>query len=222
MPGFLDPQAPSVDAEYSRYLEGDVLGKIIFKNFLLNAIGLHEESICIPISRYGDIKADRRPKADALIREGGNWLDVEIKCARINIANKTLGYTRANWAFSNILKSPGKESKQYDMLFAVGIEIMGHEHPDYWRYLALVKAARSKSGIIINMDAKPHEPEYLSLCSFFILPFHQIQHNCFRVMVDQVSRCYLRPHHSWGFEQERLVALWKSCVEQACCQQEKG
>lgn len=38
MAGFLDKNAPSPESEYSRYLDGDILGKFLPKAFLL--IGL--------------------------------------------------------------------------------------------------------------------------------------------------------------------------------------
>jgi hypothetical protein len=38
MGGFLDPNAVSTEAEYTRYLDPDVLGKIILKNFAVNVL----------------------------------------------------------------------------------------------------------------------------------------------------------------------------------------
>jgi hypothetical protein len=36
MPGSLDPKSPTVEAEYARFIDGDVLGKLVFKNFVVN------------------------------------------------------------------------------------------------------------------------------------------------------------------------------------------
>jgi hypothetical protein len=39
MSGFLDPHAVSIKAEYARYLDADILGEIVFKNFAMNVLG---------------------------------------------------------------------------------------------------------------------------------------------------------------------------------------
>ena len=54
MSGFLDKGAPSTEAEYIRYLEGDIFGKIIFKNFALNILKIPERDVKIPIGKWGD------------------------------------------------------------------------------------------------------------------------------------------------------------------------
>jgi hypothetical protein len=55
MSGFLDEFAASIEAEYTRYLDPDLLGKIVFKKFALNVLGIEKDSIKIPLSRHGDL-----------------------------------------------------------------------------------------------------------------------------------------------------------------------
>jgi hypothetical protein len=65
MSGFLDPNAPSIEAEYPRYINGDIRGKILFKNFLLHRIGISPENIYIPLGRYVSWGAQNRPRKGA-------------------------------------------------------------------------------------------------------------------------------------------------------------
>lgn len=215
MAGFLDPKAPSVEAEYVRYLEGDIFGKILFQNFAMNIWSLKSNQIKIPIGRYGDIGADATPRADALVLVGKKWLDVEIKFCRINIANKTRGDTEHNWAFTHILKTPAKEEKKFDILFAVGAEILGLEHPDYWSHLAAVSKAKAKKGIQVGVNALPHQKEYLNLCGTYIMPFHAIPTNHFRVTLGAIKGNHLFNRFSWGWDVERCRKLWHSAVAEA-------
>ncbi len=43
----------------------------------------------------------------------------EVKCARINIANRSRGGMAENRAFQGLLTSPGKCDKEYDVLIAI-------------------------------------------------------------------------------------------------------
>ena len=45
MPGFLDRCAPSFEAEYLRYLDMDLFGKILFKNLATNVLGILEANL---------------------------------------------------------------------------------------------------------------------------------------------------------------------------------
>jgi len=134
MPGFLDPHAPSVAAEYA--VSGEV------------------------ISDHGD----------GYVRTGQRTTTFEIKCARINIANRSQGAAEENWAFANLLASPGGAPKQYDVLIAVGILVLGLEDSRYWDRLETIRARLSAEGRNVNLSALPHEATFLSICSFFILP----------------------------------------------------
>jgi hypothetical protein len=51
MSGFLDADAVSVEAEYTRYINPDVLRKIVLKNFAINILGLQDRQVRIPLSR---------------------------------------------------------------------------------------------------------------------------------------------------------------------------
>lgn len=149
MAGFLDKTAPSTESEYSRYLDGDILGKILAKNFLVNRLGYSHDAVFIPVGRYGD--ADNKyAKSGLVVRDPGDGhvqtdagvLTFEIKCARINVANRHLGQKAGNWAFTNILRSPGKAEKGYDLLIAIGVLVLGLEDSRYWDNL---KSSNSRS-----------------------------------------------------------------------------
>ena len=88
MPGFLDKSAVSVEAEYTRYLDPDILGKIVLKNFAMNVLGIDERHIRIPISRQGDL-GNYKDFCDAGIRVGSRTYSVETKCSRHNVAKKS-------------------------------------------------------------------------------------------------------------------------------------
>jgi hypothetical protein len=68
MAGFLDPRAPSIEAEYARYLDADILGKIVFKNFLIHRAGAAQAPLHIPLGRYGD----RDESAPAVMMRGSS------------------------------------------------------------------------------------------------------------------------------------------------------
>ena len=138
MSGFLDANAPSVDVEYSRYLDGDILGKLIAKNFLRNRIGYQHDHIVIPVGRHGDARSKYaqagkvdRDAADGRVKTKKGDVTVEIKCARINIANQCNGRELENWAFGDILLSPTKKQKKYDVLIAIGLRTLGLENGRY-------------------------------------------------------------------------------------------
>jgi hypothetical protein len=118
MSGFLNQIAPSVELEYSRYLDGDVLGRILTKNFLVNRLGYQIDNVVIPVGRYGDAGIKyatdgvvAHDPGDGYVNTSIGPLAFEIKCARMNIANRHIGQQAENWAFTNILRSPGKAEK---------------------------------------------------------------------------------------------------------------
>jgi hypothetical protein len=214
MPGFLDQRAPTVQSEYARYIDGDILGKIVFKNCLLNLLGIPSSSITIPLGRHGD--ADSGGSDDATVLVGRRKLSIELKSARFNIANKKYGQTKENWAFANLLKDPKTRSKRsYDIAVAIGLRVLGLENPNYWSYFDAVLHGYTSQGIAIDASTMPHEPGYLALCSFFIIPFAQVKTNYFRVTVDALPQSPYRLFHAWGFEKDRLKALWRSATSKS-------
>ncbi len=227
MAGFLlDASAPSREAEYVRYLEGDIFGKILFRNFAINVFGLKEEQIDIPIGKWGDIGVDA-PHADARVKIGDRWLDVEIKFSRINIANKTNGHVKHNWAFGALLYSPKndrlkedidnkKEKKHYDILFAVGAEILGLEHPKYWQHLEHISVSRAQQGIKVSTDALPDQQEYRCLCGVFLVPFDELDgddRNYFRRNLERIDKEALSERFAWGWQMDRCQSLWRHATQ---------
>jgi hypothetical protein len=63
MQGFLDPSAPSILAEYSRYLDSDILGKILFRNFFLNVLKFRENEIYVPLGFKLSAQFDKEIRA---------------------------------------------------------------------------------------------------------------------------------------------------------------
>jgi hypothetical protein len=86
MPGFLDPNAVSVEAEYTRYLDADVLGKIVLKNFAINVLGLDARDIRIPVSRHGDV-GNYKDFCNAGIRIHGRLIALKLS-ARVTSSPK--------------------------------------------------------------------------------------------------------------------------------------
>lgn len=214
MPGFLDQSAPSPEAEYSRYLDGDILGKLIAKNFLMNRVGYSANDIYIPVGRYGD--ADIKFGSGAITRDPGDGhiqtpsgkITFEIKCARINIANRHAGQTAENWAFTNIRLSPAKVHKKYDILIAIGVLVRGMEDSSYWGHLKRVQEEYKSKGLDVVLDAKPHESAFLNICGFFVVPFGEIPTNFFRLTIPRISKSatYSR-FFAWGHDMDRCKSV---------------
>jgi hypothetical protein len=213
MPGFLDERAPKVDAEYGRYMDGDILGKFLFKNFILNRAKVPTSDLHIPVGRFGDVGTSWTCGADAQVRIDGKWKEIEIKCARVNIANKTRGGSTENWAFNKILETTSGESKQFDLACFIAVRTLGLEDPNYWPYLATLNKEYSRYDIPFKCDALPHEVEFLSLCSFIIVPHSRLVSNYFRVMLSTLSTGEYSNYHAWGHELRRCRLIWNSAVK---------
>lgn len=221
--GFLDRSAPDITAEYSRYIDGDVLGKLIVRNLLVNRLGHPPEKVFTPVGRYGDAKV-KYAKAGAVVHDPGDGhvevsgkrVTFEVKCARINMANRFRGDASSeNWAFTNLLASPGKKLKTYDVLIAVGVRVLGLEHEHFWPYLELQRKKLQAQGRPFELHTRPHEPEYLSLCSFFMLPRSRVMANGFRTHLASVSSCRYAAYHARGYDTEACRATWLRAVELA-------
>lgn len=214
MAGFLDSFAPSIAAEYTRYIEGDALGKILFKNFLRHRIGVTDEQIYVPRGRHGDVEADRVIKAGAQVSLNQSWKDIEIKCARINKANRYRGADKEDWAFTSLLTTGrNKEPKNYDIAVAIVVRVLGHEESAYWDYLQLRADALRKQQIEFGIDCLPHEDTYLNLCGFFVIPYSQIETDYFRVHFTALSHCRYHRFFAWGHNPDRCRQIWLSAIE---------
>jgi hypothetical protein len=153
MSGFLDATAPSIEAEYGRYTDGDLLGKLITRNLLINRLEYGPEAVYIPVGRYGDATkmyavpgTVAQDPGDGHVEIEGQQITFEVKCARLNIANRSAGQTAENWAFVNVQHSPGKAEKSYHVLIAIGVYALGLEDGRYWNHLLATHERLSKLG----------------------------------------------------------------------------
>lgn len=219
MVGFLDKNAPSPEAEYSRYLDGDILGKILAKNFMINRAGYRFENIFVPVGRYGDAETKYLDSNQVVVDPGDGYIETEIgkvtfeiKCARINIANRDKGRVAENWAFNNILTSPGKTKKKYDLLIAIGVDLLGLENAKYWEHLQNSKNKLQESGRSFSLETQAHQVDFLDICSFFIIPFNKINTNYFRVTLSAISKSLYCQNLASGSDSERCMAVWKGAL----------
>jgi hypothetical protein len=145
---------------------------------------------------------------------GSRSITFELKCARINIANRSNGAKLENWAFVNLQRSPGKAEKQYDVLIAIGIAALGLEDGRYWEYLNTTFATLRANGHAAKVDALPHEAEFLSLCSFFIIPRTRLKTNYFRVHLHCLTTSYYSSFHAWGHDQLGCRQKWSAAISE--------
>lgn len=215
MAGFIDPQAPDILTEYSRFVGDDFLGKVIFKNFLLNRIGILHDQIHIPRGRHGDVGAQDKSAADARVRIELGSLNVEVKCARINVANRSRGDKNENYQFFGWTRTRDLlKAKEFDLAVAICVGVPGIEESGYWEYLPAKQQALSKRGIEFNATAFPHEAVFLNVCSFFILPRHAIQSNQWRVTFSGTGKSK-SPYwyaHAWGYDRVDCLKKWNNAL----------
>ena len=220
MAEILDPLAPSESAEYARYLDGDLIGKILTRNLLVNRFGYKSESIFTPLGRYGDARVKYSQSGvlhdpgDGHIEIDGMRITFEVKFARINIANRARGDTKKNWAFINLKNSPGKAEKKYDILIAIGALTLGLEDENYWLDLNSVLGGLHMRALPANINAMPHELDYLSLCSFFIIPMNKLPTNYFRVNVDSIESSQYGQYRAWGHDEARCKEVWVNALSE--------
>lgn len=147
MPGFLDPNAVSIEAEYTRYLDSDILGKIVLKNFAINVLGLDSRDIRAPVSRHGDV-GNYKDFCDAGIRIHGRTYSIETKCSRHILAKKTRVVSPSpRWNFGKLLYSARsrRQRTDYELLFAVGVDSPGFEDSEaYWKHLHSMRTRHLK------------------------------------------------------------------------------
>lgn len=213
MPGFLDSHAPSIKAEYTRFLNPDILGKIILKNFALNVLGLPADYIRTPLSRHGDL-GTYKDSVDANIRFKNRWYEVETKFSHHVVAKrcKTRPYPR--WLFSRALRSGRKDGNPYDLLFGIGLNLPGMEDSiGFWKELEALKYSHEAEGRQFDVDAAPHEPAFLARCGIFILPRNTIRVNQIDITIGTLSR---RPEYNffaWGYDSSGLLRVWESATK---------
>lgn len=218
MAGFLDPFAKSVEAEYTRYLADDILGKIIFKNFALNVLGVKTKDVSVTISRHGDT-GTRRDSSDAEVRFQGRSYIVEAKISRwlVQKRNKTSPINR--WQFSKLKRSQsGTARNDYDLVFAVGIDAPGLEDSrGFWlHYNTQVRSAKL-AGESCGLSTWPHKPEFLKHCGIFVLPRDLVLSPDFPnspyITVRTVGTHRCADFFAWGHDIPRLKSVWHRAVD---------
>jgi hypothetical protein len=216
MSGFLDPYAVSIKAEYTRYLDADLLGKIVFKNFARNVLGIKEESIRIPLSRRGDL-GTYKDSADAGIRFENRSYSVETKISRWCVQKRNKIDPIPRWAFSGLKHSAkGTERGQYDLVFAVGINAPGLEDSiGYWRHLHSLKKEAEKEGRDFDLSVWPHEPEFLNQCGIYVLPrqfiFKYLKNTPY-ITIRTIPERRDYDFFSWGHDISRLRKIWQRAI----------
>ena len=144
----------------------------------------------------------------------GMAVTFEVKFARINIANRYLGSTgKKNWAFVNMKQSPGKTPKQYDILIAIGLLTLGLEDDKYWSDLKQIHENLRAEGRVEKLGALPHESEFLSICSFFVMPMNVMPANACRINLDSVEKRQFAKYRAWGYDEARCKAVWNAALD---------
>jgi hypothetical protein len=217
MSGFLDPYAVSIEAEYSRYLDADLLGKILFKNFALNVLGIKDDAIRIPLSRQGDL-GNYKDLSDIGILFENRPYRIETKISRWVVQKRNKINPIPRWAFSGLKHSAnGTERSQYDLVFAAGIHAPGLEDSlGYWRHLYSLKAAAKEEGRDFDLSAWPHEHKFLNLCGIYILPRQFISAHCKNNQYITVRALENRSDYEffgWGYDIPRLRKVWQHAIQ---------
>jgi hypothetical protein len=215
VPGFLDPNAVSIEAEYTRYLDPDILGKIVLKNFAINVLGLEPRHIRIPVSRHGDV-GNYKDLCDAGIRIGNRTYSVETKCSRHTVAKRSrLVDPRPRWNFSKLLYSARsrQERSDYELLFAVGIDSPGFEDSEgYWRHLHALRKKHLSGGRPFDFSVWPHDAAFLTRCGFYIMPRVAIRVNQMDVTIRKIPRGKDDEFFAWGHDFARLREIWLHAI----------
>jgi hypothetical protein len=217
MSGFLDLYAVSIKAEYTRYLDADLLGKIVFKNFALNVLGIKEEAIRIPLSRQGDL-GPYKDLSDAGIRFENRSYSIETKISRWCVQKRNKIDPIPRWAFSGLKHSAkGTERGQYDLVFGVGINAPGLEDSlGYWRHLHSLKKEAEKEGRDFDLSVWPHEREFLNQCGIYILPRQFIFAHCRNSQYITIRTIPERRDYEffgWGHDISRLRKVWHRAIQ---------
>ena len=198
MAGFLDRDAPSVDAEYFRYVEKDILGKILFKNFFVNVLNFADEALYIPLGRSPRYD-ERKIPGDAQVLVQERWLNVEIKCAYKRITHPARRNPLKTWGFARLLRTAKKKSKSpCDLVFAVGLKPGCLGDPSYWHELKQLEEASKANDQVFGLNTAPHEPAFLSCCGFFLFPHDRFPRNNPSVTISRISMSPYGEFFAWG------------------------
>ena len=216
MPGILDPYAVSIEAEYTRYLDPDILGKIVLKNFAMNVLGLKEKDIRIPVSRQGD-EGNYKELCDAGIRIGSRSYSIETKLSRqiISAKSRRTAEPAPRWMFSKLKYSARSKVERcdYELLFAVGINSPGLEDSrEYWRHLHTLRKKELAEGRPFDFSVWPHDAAFLTRCGFYIMPRTAIRVDHMDVTIRKIPRGKFDEFFSWGHDFGRLREIWQRAI----------
>lgn len=198
MAGFLDPQAPSIEAEYARYI--DILGKILLKNFLISRIGLDPTCLEMPLGSHGERGPRWRPH-DARLRLLDRVVTIEVKCSRV--LELEWNHPSDSWAFGRLLHTQGGRQHTYDVLLAFGIPDFSFNDTTHWS-----RAAETRPFL-------PHEPQYLDRCGIFFYTRKTLDRNFFRVSLARLPESVRWPRFSWGRDRTRCLGLWAQVLAES-------
>jgi hypothetical protein len=206
MPGFLDSMAPSITAEYVRYINADILGKLIFKNFFVNSLGFSKAAIYVPLGRHNRYD-DRKISNDAQVRISDRWINFEIKCSYINIAHPGRMRPLRCWTFARMLYTAANRLKKpFDIAFAIGIHARGLGDPEYWSE-SMGAASDKWSHRGPPEEVQPHEPEFLRRCGLFFVPYHFLHRNDLTVTIPSLPKSPYSRFFAWGGDLPRCKRL---------------
>lgn len=213
MAGFLDLNAPSIHAEYFRYVEKDILGKILFKNFFLNVLNFGEEAIYIPLGRSSRYD-ERKIAGDAQVLVEGQWLDAEIKCCYKRITHPHRRNPLKTWGFDRVLRTAKRKSKSpCNFVFGIGINVGCLGAPGYWRELEqLTQSSKSKNGSF-SKDTAPHDSAFLSCCGIFLFPHERFSSNNPSVTISRIQESAYGGFFSWGNDAVGCREKWAALIK---------
>ena len=232
MAGFLDPNAPSIEAEYVRFLDSDILGKFVFKRFMLDVIGASADEVFIPLGkRVAQVRLGR-VCADAQVRIESKWIDIEIKCACLKRAAGASRRVREKWSPGGLTKTPKGLPRRYDIAFVVCVNLLGFDDQSYWQDLQRItkrneaicqKFPHLHPTRSFSQATGPDAVEYLTECTFFIIPFAAIRRNGFcaypqKSKESNAFRAYPQKRNEYaeyeatGRDRESCHALWTKVV----------
>ena len=211
MSGFLDRKAPSVESEYFNYLDTDILGKFIFKNFMSNVIRLSETQLNIPIRRHGYM-GDQFFPGDVQVNLREGTFNIEIKFARVNIAHRTRRNPLARWTISRCTETRAKRPKQpCDFFFAVGIRQHSIGHPDFWNVIPEETGIYRQMSDNLNQLPPPHDAAFLKYCGFFLIPYRAMSKDI-NITLGRFSNSPYKEFFCWGKDVKQCKAAWRNCI----------
>lgn len=208
MAGFLDKFADSVETEYAASIDGDTLGKFVFKNFLLHSLRFNEKDFVIPAERNGNTELGKDFPGDALIYDGRQPRVIEIKLSRALVRHTHRNIVNVGWLFSKLLTTDKKLPRRYDILIGIGLLV-----PSLGSYRTIdhIDNVAKECGLprrSFNRRVLPHEPEFLTKCGFLIIPYRAVEKDQVDLTVRTIGTSRHKDFFAWGIDRRRCSQLW--------------